>query len=195
MATKTLGQARILGGVGSILVLLSFVPDVGFILGIVGFILVLIAIKHISDATGDKSIFMNYLIAVIISIVGLIIVGVIFATIMMSMIPLMVWGPGPMIAFEELLFQMIAALIILWIISVVSAYFIRRSFNAVSQALNINLFRTAALLYFIGAILLIILVGAIIVLVALILQIIAFFQISGEGPPPPPPPPPPPTFS
>jgi uncharacterized membrane protein len=57
----TLHDAKILGGVGSILML--FIP-------IVGQILVLIAAKYISDTTNDKSIFNNVLYAMIFSIIG-----------------------------------------------------------------------------------------------------------------------------
>ncbi|MEM2270585.1 MAG: DUF996 domain-containing protein, partial [Nitrososphaerota archaeon] len=66
----SLSQAKAMGGVGSILVLLSFVPSVGFVLGLVGLVLVLIAVKQISDAVNDREIFNNVLIAVILQIVG-----------------------------------------------------------------------------------------------------------------------------
>jgi uncharacterized membrane protein len=66
---KTLSQAKTLGGIGSILILLSIVPYAGIIFSVVGFILVLVAVKDISDALADKSIFNNMIIAVILSIV------------------------------------------------------------------------------------------------------------------------------
>ena len=59
-----------MGGVGSILVLLSFIPFVGFVLGIVGLVMVLIAVKHISNVVNDREIFNNVLMAVILQIVG-----------------------------------------------------------------------------------------------------------------------------
>jgi Predicted membrane protein len=71
MCVTTLSQAKAMGGVGSILVLLSFVPSVGFVLGIVGLVLVLIAVKQISDAVKDREIFNNVLMAVILQVVGI----------------------------------------------------------------------------------------------------------------------------
>ncbi len=59
----TLGEAKILGGVGAILLLVPFV-------NLVGWILVLIAVKYISDITRDRSVFDNMLYAVILAIIG-----------------------------------------------------------------------------------------------------------------------------
>lgn len=49
----SLSNAKILGGVGAILSLVG--------LGFIGFILKLVAVKQISDATGNKEIFNKYL--------------------------------------------------------------------------------------------------------------------------------------
>lgn len=178
-------QARLLGGIGSILMLLTLVPYVGLILGIVGFILVLIAIKYISDHTGNRSIFNNYLIAVILGIIA-IIAGVTVSTItILGSIGLMMIE-GPLASFIKMILSIIVVLIVIWVIMIVAAIFMRRSFNSIASTLNVKLFSTAALLYLIGAILLIVLgVGGIIILVAIILQIIAFFQIPVEKAPPP----------
>jgi len=190
-----LSQAKIMGGVGSLLMLLSFVPTVGGILGIIGFILVLIAVKYISDTVGDRAIFNNMLISVILGIVGIVVglaVGVIsfFSVVGRSFgMPsdFSEWF-GPQAAIPEnivnLLIGVIIGLVIIWIFYILSAIFLRRSFTAISDRLNVKLFGTAALLYLIGSALLIILVGFVVVLVALILQTIAFFSIP-ESPPQP----------
>jgi uncharacterized membrane protein len=49
-------QAKTLGGLGAILVLLSFVPTIGSILGLVGFVMILVAIKYIADDLKDQTI-------------------------------------------------------------------------------------------------------------------------------------------
>ncbi|MEM2952310.1 MAG: DUF996 domain-containing protein, partial [Nitrososphaerota archaeon] len=67
---SSLTDAKYLGGIGSILMLLALAPQVGFILYIVGLILVVIAIKRISDVVGDQSIFNTMLLAVILTVVG-----------------------------------------------------------------------------------------------------------------------------
>jgi uncharacterized membrane protein len=71
MSTATLRQAKAMGGVGSIFMLLFFVPMVGFILGIVGLVMTLLAVKQISDVVNDREIFNNVLMAIILQIVGI----------------------------------------------------------------------------------------------------------------------------
>ncbi|MGB9728701.1 MAG: DUF996 domain-containing protein [Thermoprotei archaeon] len=165
----SLHDAKILGGIGSILML--FVP-------VVGQILVLIGIKNISDITNDRSVFDNALYALIFGIIGSIAMFAVFY----ALLPLIFTFALPIIV----------ALIVGFVFYLLSAIYLRRSFDRIAELLNISYFKTAGLLYYIGAILTIILVGFIIVFVAEIFMIIAFFSIP-EQPPPPPSPPPPPT--
>jgi uncharacterized membrane protein len=156
-----LSDAKTIGGIGSILL---FVPAVS----IVGYILVLIATKFISDELQDKSIFDNMLIAAITGIIGfaagafLVFTGALFGVFTVGL---------------SALFGIIAALVIGWIFLIISALYVRRAYNTVASKLNINYFRTTATLWFWGAVLTIILVGFIILFIAFIFQIIAFFSI------------------
>jgi len=173
----TLEQARTLGGVGSILAILAIVPLAGPILAIIGFVLVLIAVKYISDAVGDPSIFKNYLIAVIISIISVVVAAALGLAGLLGGFRLM-GSPNLM----GMLLSMIWVFVVVWILSIISAIFIRRSFNSIASAVGVKMFSTAALLYLIGAILMIAFgIGGIISFIALILQIIAFFQLPAEG--------------
>ena len=54
-----LSEAKILGGIGALLMLLGgfIIPGLG---GIIGLILIFIAVKYISEECKDKSIFDNY---------------------------------------------------------------------------------------------------------------------------------------
>ena len=72
----TLSTTKAIGGIGAIMVLLVPVPTIGWILGIAGLIMVLIAIKGISDLLQDKSIFNNMLYSVICEIVAIVVLGV-----------------------------------------------------------------------------------------------------------------------
>jgi len=161
-----LGDAKILGGIGSILLL---VPGVS----IVGYILILIATKYVSDELGDKSVFDNMLYAVIAGIVGaigaasIILSGAAFSAITFS---------------TSAIAGIIVGLAIAWIALIVSSIFIRRAYDTMATRLNVNMFKTAGLLYFIGAILVIVLVGFLILFVAAILQIVAFFSIPEIAP-------------
>jgi uncharacterized membrane protein len=190
----SLSQAKILGGVGSILVLLgglgSFaIPYLGTVLPIVGLILTLIAVKNIADVVQDSSIFRNIMIGVGIAIVGSIVLGVFLVEAVLSsgglsaltrsLTTSTTTGVAPTLSgsFIRFVEVVLAGFAILWILLIASAIFVRRSYNTVSSRLNVGLFRTAALLYLIGAILTIIFIGLIIVLIAQILLIIAFFSI------------------
>ena len=63
-------DARIYGGIGSILVILTVVPTIGWVLGIAGFILILAAIDKLSSALGDRHIFTDAIMSVIFAIVS-----------------------------------------------------------------------------------------------------------------------------
>jgi len=195
----TLSQAKTLGGVGSILLILTIAPAVGPVIGIVGFILVLVAVKYVSEVVGDRSIFSNALLAVVFGIIGLVAGLVLGAAGILSMVPgvpRLFRGPfEPEFGLQgfglRFLAAIIVGLVIVWIFNIISAVFLRRSFKSIATSLNIGLFGTAALLYLIGAILVIVFVGFILIFVAAILQTIAFFSIPetlpsrSEGPPPP----------
>lgn len=157
-----LGDAKILGGVGSILL---FIPGVS----IVGYILILIASKYISDAVGEKSIFDDMLYAVVAGIVGgIAAAAIIFAGLLSSV------ASGGLSALAGVA----AGLLVAWIAFIISSIFIRRAYDKMSTKLNVGTFKTAGTLYFIGAILVIILVGFLLLFVAAILQVVAFFSIN-----------------
>jgi len=68
----TLETSKILGGVGSLLmVLTSFFGTYTAVLGLVGLILVMVALKGLADHYGEKGIFNNALYGVILAIVGI----------------------------------------------------------------------------------------------------------------------------
>jgi uncharacterized membrane protein len=180
----SLGQAKTLGGVGSILVLLSFVPYAGFALAIVGFILILIAVKYISEVIGDTAVFNNMIIAVVLAIVGLVVGGIVVFGAVYSLIGLGSIGTTGTISggVVGLIAAIIVGLIIVWIFYLIASIFIKRSYDTVANRLNVGTFHTAGLLYLIGAALTIIFVGIIIVFIAEILQIVAFFSIPEQMP-------------
>ena len=188
----TLSQAKTLGGVGSILLLLGIVPFAGPALEIVGFVLMLIAVKYISDTVNNKSIFNNAVISVVAGIAG-VVIGVVvgIAGVLSFFGPGMFQGPDfmPGRQFQPSDFMsmnffgpIIAGLVIIWIAVIISAVFLRKSFNSIASSINVKMFGTAALLYLIGAILVVVLVGFLLIFVATILQIVAFFSIP-ENPP------------
>jgi uncharacterized membrane protein len=185
-----------MGGVGSILVLLSFVPYVGFIFGLAGLVMVLLAVKQISEAVKDREIFRNVLMAVILQIVGsaisvFVVIGSFFAFVgsQVGMAPFGssfdgfgdtgIFSTGAVIA---VLSSLIAGLIAMWVILIIAARFLKKGYEGIATKTGTRTFRTVGRWYYYGAWLMIILVGFVLILIAWILQIVAFFSLP-ESPP------------
>ncbi len=186
----TLGQAKALGGVGSILALIGwFIGSPGSILGIIGWILVLFAVKRIADEMGKPKIFNDMLIAAVLLIIGIIVIGVVVVAVFLQYFGLGTTNLTPRTTvptdFFALFYSILAGLVVAWAFFLTASVFIRRSYEAISGVTNVDMFRTSGLLFLIGAALTIILVGIIIVLIALVLQAIAFFSLPDrmQGPP------------
>lgn len=166
-------QVKNIGGIGSILLLAGVIPSAGQVLAFAGFIMLIIAVYKLSQITGQKEIFHNYLIGIILSSLLLFIVffGIGMAFIFSFRTGLAGLGAG-----------IILAGLFAWIISIISAYFVKKSFEKISQVTGVAAFRTAGKLYFIGSILYIVLIGGVISLVAAAMQIAAFFSLSSALP-------------
>lgn len=149
---------------------MTIVPRAGYILGIIGLILLLIGIKNVADFFGREDIFKNALYAVIFGIIGMV------AALVFLLMGFLSLGFG--ISLMRALATIIIALVVLFIFYVLSAIFLKKSYDGMSEVLNIGLFGTAGLLYLIGAVLVIILIGFILILVAWILSAVAFFSIN-----------------
>jgi len=162
----TLSQAKTLGGVGAILIFIPFVS-------LVGYILIIVAVRDISNDLQDSSIFNNIVIAGVAGIVGAIAGAFfIFAGLLGSR---MTFGVSVAVGLA-------AGLLIAWISLVISAVFLRRAYNTIGQRLQIKMFRTAATLYFVGAILTIVVIGFVLLFIAEILQAVAYFSIPDRPP-------------
>jgi len=182
----SLSQAKTLGGVGAILTLLLFIPSgVGAALVVLGWILILLAIKNISDTLQDRSIYSKAIVSVILSIVGVAIFAVVVASAVLGFIGLGATSSGPPPLSSDmvgLIAGIVGGLAIVWILAIVSSYFLWQSCKVIAKRLNMGLFGTASLLFFIGAICTIVLVGFLLMLVAQIVFIIAFFSLPNEPP-------------
>ncbi len=190
----SLSQAKSLGAVGSILVVLTAVPGVGALLGIVGFILTLVAVKYISDIVSDRSIFNNMLIAIALAIAGIVVGALVVIGTVMNFVGLAgMTGPDyfgqnfnpstvPTGDWVGLVLSILGGLAAVWVILIISAIFVRKSYSSIASKLNVSMFRTAGLVYLIGAATTIFLVGFLILLIAQILLIVAFFSIQDRTP-------------
>ncbi len=158
-----LGEAKTLGGIGSIL---QLIPAVS----IAGYILTLIAIKYVSDELKDRSIFDNALYGIIALIIGTVVGLATFLAGIASAV--FTFGVGALAG-------VFAFLVILWITLIIAAIFIKRSFDVIGTRLGVGAFKTAGMLYLIGALLVVVFfVGLIVIFVGVIFQIVAFFSIN-----------------
>jgi uncharacterized membrane protein len=169
----SLSSAKTLGGVGGILVFIPF-------LSLVGWILILLATKEISDSVQDKTIFDDALLAGITAIIGAVVFAFVFALAVFTGSAGGPFAPGPF-AFSGVFLGVLAAF---WVFTIISAIFLKRSYEKISQLLNVSAFATAGLLYLIGAALTIVLVGFLILLIALVFQVVAYFSIQDRPPTP-----------
>ena len=183
-----LGNAKILGGVGAILMLIGSFFGV---LTIVGLIMVFIAVKYISEEAKEENIFTNYLMYFVFSLVAIIAaLAIIFASIGGNILNFgkiaqemaeEAWQ-GSTEGIIKFLAGIIVALIVAWILMILASIYLRKSYNRIADYSKVNLFRTTGMLYFIGAITLIIFIGFIILLIAKILEIVSFFSLPEEFP-------------
>jgi uncharacterized membrane protein len=192
-----LSQAKTLGGVGSILMLLAPLPAVGWVLCIAGAIVVLVAIKYISEVVQDKSIFSNMLIAILLGVVGLVVGVVVILRAVLATFGLGSLGAGfpshsapyfnsaavPTSGWLGLIAGALTGLAVLWVLLLVSAIFVRRSYSSIGRKIGVGMFGTTGLIYLTGAALTIVLVGFVLLFVALILNAVAFFSIADQPAP------------
>ncbi len=154
-----LKNAKLLGGIGAILTLVG----VGFI----GFILKLLAVKNIAEATGRGEIFSKYLWAAILAIIADLVLISVFIGSMGSL------SESPEQVIGVMGFGGIIAIILL----IVGVWFMKQSYDMIAEETGVGTFHTVAKLYIIGAILLIVIIGVFLILIAAILEIVAFFTL------------------
>jgi uncharacterized membrane protein len=192
----SLKNAKLLGGIGALLVLIgTFLPNSFGILSIIGFILTFIAVKQIADESKEKGIFDNFLYFFILTIVAVVVALAImlmtFASVggfefIMDLQNLAISNPtDPMVVWDTIspvLPGFLAAAVIGWIILIISMFFLRKSFNKISEVTKVKWFGTTGLLYLIGAFTMIILIGFFILIIASILEVVAFFSLPDQLP-------------
>ena len=182
---SNLSNAKVFGGIGALLMLIGVFVSTFGLLFIVGLVLVFIAIKYIADETKDKKIFDNFLYFFICHIIA-VVVGVAITLYSLSSIDIFniqelasnitdfssFWE-----TFGTFVTGCLISLVIAWILVIIGSLFLRKSFNSITEYTKVDMFKTTALVYLIGALTLIIVIGIFILLIALILEIVAFFQI------------------
>ena len=182
-SAQQLANAKILGILGSAFLLVSFLPSVGGLL-IPGAILVAFALKRISQAVSDRSIFDNAVYAALVAVLGaavgvVLVLASLFALIGLSDPRTFDWAnwtpSGGQVA--GLAVTAVLGLVVVWAAFLVSAVYLKRSLEAVAVKLSRPEFRTAGTAYFVGAALTVVLVGFVIIAISALLLLVAFWAI------------------
>ena len=195
--------SKILGGIGALLMFLGVIPYINSYgaIELIGIILVMVALYDLSRHYNDGSIFNNALYGIVMGVAGVLIsVAVVFIAVLTSLTDFLYevfpdWN-GDFTALSGLtpdpsnfdlsniglfLGGLFAVLIVLWVFSVLVAFFFRRSFGTLSEKSGVGLFSTTGLLLLIGAVLIIIFgVGLILIWISALLLAIAFFQLKPQ---------------
>jgi uncharacterized membrane protein len=195
--------SRILGLIGALLMFIGIIPYINFfgIIEVVGLILVMIALYNLGSHYKDGTIFNNALYGLITGIVGAVIsVAVVVVTVLTSLTDFLQtifpdwngdWAalsgltPDPtnisLDSITPFIVGIFTVLLILWVFSIIAAFFVRRSFGALSEKSGIGLFSTAGLLILIGAVLIVIFgIGLILIWISVLLLAIAFYQLKPQ---------------
>jgi len=170
---------KMLGGIGSILILLVIMPrTLTTLLGIVGGVLWLISMYQLSNMLRKPSIFQKVLIGFILNIVGTVIA---FAFGLMTGVSLFASARGETGAILGLGLGVVVAIIVAYAISLAAFYFYKEAYDILAQATAHNLFKIAGLLMFIGAITTILFgLGILLIIVGYIVLAVAFFTAPSE---------------
>jgi len=176
--------AKTLAGEGSILLLLSLIPYAGWILGIIGIVLLLRGMKELSYYYQDERIYQDSLTGVKFYIIALIAAAVAIAAIVVGV------GSAtgftfnanfvPTVGFGISLFAFFAGLIVAFVFYILATSHLRKTFNTLAQRSGEASFTTAGSLLWWGAILTIIVVGLLLIFVAWIFATIGFFTMKSR---------------
>ena len=208
----TFESSKTLGGVGALLLFISFIPLVSSftygVLPLIGLILLLIGMKGLADYYKEPGIFSNSLYATIIGVVGAVAliavaIGVLLvqaANFIREIYPgwngdwatLGQMNPADVnmnITFSNIA-PFIATLLLmfvgLFIIVLVTALLYRKSLRHLNEKSGVGLFGTAGTIMLIGGALTIIFgLGLILIWIAILLVAIAFFQLREPSTQPP----------
>lgn len=188
-----------LGGVGALLLFIGVIPWIapyGWILSLVGLVLVLMGFKGFADYYKDAGIFNNALYAVIAGIVGIVAVAAVVIIGAAGLITAMgidiadwtnaaTWSSiSPDAISLEIIMQfllyVVVALVVAFIFVLITAVLLRKSLGILSSRTSVSLFGTTGLLLLIGAILTIVMIGVFLVWISMLLLAISFFSVRAQ---------------
>jgi uncharacterized membrane protein len=162
---------------GSVLLLLGLIPTVGWVLGIVGIVLLFRATKELSNYYQDESIHQNAWTGLKYYIVALIAAAVAIGVGIFSFATTGLFTGAPFAFTAGILggiIAIIAGLAIAFVFYLLAALHLRKAYETLAQKTGESSFTTASTLLLIGAILTIFGIGLVLIFVSWIFVIIGF---------------------
>jgi uncharacterized membrane protein len=176
--------SKTLAGEGAILLLLSIVPYAGWILGIIGVVLLLRGMKELSNYYQDEEIYKDSLRGVKFYIIALLAAGVAVAALMIGIgtATSFTFTPdfAPTAGFGIGLAAFLGGLVVAFAFYLLATSHLRRTFDTLAKNSGEASFTTAGTLLRWGAILTIVLVGLILIFIAWIFATIGFFTMKSK---------------
>jgi uncharacterized membrane protein len=173
-------SSKTLAGEGSILLLLGVIPYVGWVLGIVGIVLLLKATREFSNYYQDEEIYRNTWTGLKYYIIALIAASVAIAVMIISFASAGIFTGATFpfaIGFGVGLIALFAGLITAFVFYVLAASHLRRTFALLAEKSGEASFTTAGTLLWWGSIFTILLVGLLLIFIAWIFATIGFFTM------------------
>ncbi len=174
-----------------LLILIAF-PLLGSLAGTLGFILILFAVKYISEAVRDRSLYIKMLIATALSIAGLLLTSLVVVRSIVRLVGLkniigsLPFGPNPNLTpfpvgnFAAFFFALLPTIFLIWMIMLIAAIFLRRTCDSIAARLKNKTFSTAGWVYLAGSATTIVFIGFFILLVAAVILARAYLSL-GEA--------------
>ncbi len=160
-----------IGGLGTVFLLLGWIPYIGFILYIAGIIMISIALKRISDKAKTKEIFKKWIISIVLGFIAMFLfIAAFFILLSFS---------NYNTSNNDILFSsvLIIGYLIFVTLQIILGILYKQIFYGVYEITNEKLFKTAADVFFWGGILSIIFIGGILFFIGWIIIAVAFFSI------------------
>ncbi len=172
--------SKTLAGEGAILLLLGLIPTIGWVLGIVGVVLLLKATKELSYYYQDDSIYQNSLTGLKYYIGGLVAaaVAIVVGVILFAATGLFSGEPFAIVAGNIAgILIILAGLVIAFAFYLLAASHLKQVFETLATKTGESSFSTAGTLFYVGAILTIVGVGLLLILISWIFATIGFFSM------------------
>ncbi len=169
---------------GSVMLLLSLIPYVGWVLGIVGVVLLLRATKEFSNYYQDESIYQNSLTGIKFYIVAIVAAAVAIVAITLGVWSATTGFTPDLFAFTAGfgigLIAFLAGIIVAFVFYILAASHLKRTFDSLADKSGEGSFRTAGTLLWVGSLLTIFVIGLLLILVAWIFATIGFFTMKSR---------------